>query len=333
MIDITGKNVLETDNGTKNIWLTGIMGVVIGDALGMPVQFMKREDIKRDPITQMEGYGTYDMPKGTWSDDSSMALATLDSIREKQKIELSDIMMKFAKWLYEGEYTPFGEAFDEGNTCVYAISRFVKERDVYTCGKTGEYANGNGALMRIMPVCLYAYKKEKEHGVCEKQALEMVHLVSALTHNHLRSKMACGIYYFMIKAVLEGTGTLIKKLQEGVDNAVRFYYKDIENLEEMAYYKRILHLKEFAKVAEEEIKSSGYVVDSLEAAVWSLITTESFKDAALKAVNLGDDSDTIGAIACGLAVFHYGYEAIPAEWLAVIKKKEWIEELCSQVKV
>ena len=312
----------------KDIWINGMMGVVVGDALGMPVQFVDRVELKNNPVETMEGYGTYNMPPGTWSDDSSMALATLDSIRENGEVNYSDIMERFVRWTFYGEYTPAGKAFDQGNPCVEAICNYVREKDYKTCGKTGEWANGNGALMRIMPACLYAYEKV----VCKdwdlKEALECVHQVSALTHNHLRSKMACGIYFFMIGNIIDGKGKLRERLQNGVDDAVRFYYGDIANYVELAYYTRLFHLDEFAECSEDEIKSSGYVVDSLEAAVWSLITTETLEEALLKAVNLGHDSDTVGAIAGGLAALFYGYDNVPEEWKEKIIKADPIIALC-----
>lgn len=312
----------------RNIWCDGIVGVVVGDALGLPVQFWSRENLKQAPIESMMGYGTFYMPAGTWSDDSSMTLATLASIRNCKCIDTQDIMKQFVRWLYLGEYTPFEESFDQGKTCTQAIMDYVKNQDVNTCGQIGEYANGNGALMRIMPVCLWAYEKQKDGSVSEKEAVEWIHEVSGLTHNHLRSKMACVIYYYMIKAILETDGSLQKKLQKGVDDAVKFYHGDIANYVELAHYERLFHLDEFARVPEDDIKSSGYVVDSLEAAVWSLITTESFENALLKAVNLGGDTDTIGAIAGGLAGLYYGYEGIPEEWLEVVQKREWVEGMC-----
>lgn len=154
-----------------NIWLDGIMGVVVGDALGMPVQFMRREELAERPVESMEGYGSYDMPAGTWSDDSSMALATMASILDNGNIDLKDIMMKFVDWLQNGEYTPFGEAFDEGNICVDAIENFIRDEDTVTCGITGEYANGNGSLMRILPVTLYCYERQKKVCTLEDEAI------------------------------------------------------------------------------------------------------------------------------------------------------------------
>ena len=144
--------------------------------------------------------------------------------------------------------------------------------------------------------------------------------------------MACGFYFFLVKAILDEAGPLISKLQKGIDAAVTFYKQDCRNLVQLAYYGRLYNQEEFAEVEEEAINSSGYVVDSLEAAVWSLITTDSFEECALKAVNLGGDTDSIGAIACGLAGLHYGYNQIPEEWKMVMQKREWIEEQCCRTE-
>lgn len=316
----------------KNIWLDGIMGVIVGDALGLPVQFFSREELKQNPVTEMIGYGTFHMPPGTWSDDGSMTLATLDSIREIGKIDSDDIMKRFVDWYENGAYTPYGFAFDIGATCEEAICRYGNPYSYKECGCTGEYSNGNGSLMRIMPVCLFVYQNVKNGTVTEDEGLSFIHEISALTHAHLRSKMACGFYYFMIKAVLDGDGELISKLQKGVDDAIRFYHHDVTNLVQMSHYGRLFHLDEFAKVTENEIESTGYVVDSLEAAVWSLITSESFKDGLLKVANLGGDTDTIGAIAGGLAALHYGYKNIPEEWKNAIIKRGEIILLCELVE-
>ena len=132
----------------------------------------------------------------------------------------------------------------------------------------------------------------------------------------------------MICEVLDGSGALNERLQSGLDKGFAFYEKEIRNRVELSYYGRLRNLSDFAGKDSDEIKSSGYVVDTIEAAVWSLITTESYKECELKAVNLGDDADTVGAIAGGLAGLYYGYDAIPEEWLAAIQRREWIEELC-----
>ena len=144
--------------------------------------------------------------------------------------------------------------------------------------------------------------------------------------------MACGIYYFMVKNIIEGSGSLLERLQNGVDDAMDFYHEDIINYMELACYTRLFQLDEFAKSKEDTIKSSGYVVDSLEAAVWSLITTDTVEECLLKVVNLGDDSDTIGAIAGGLAVLFYGYDSVPKEWRMQIIKETEIVALCEMME-
>ena len=144
----------------RKMVLDGMMGLVVGDALGCPVQFLDREELReRGAVTEMEGYGTYNMPPGTWTDDSSMALATLASINERNCIDLRDIMERFLDWEFHGAYTPFGKAFDEGNTCSNAIYKYRDSHDLTTCGETDEYSNGNGALMRILPVCISSRRK------------------------------------------------------------------------------------------------------------------------------------------------------------------------------
>lgn len=324
----------------KNIWLDGMMGLVVGDALGCPVQFLSRTEIKNrpeGPVTGMEGYGTYNMPEGTWTDDSSMALATLAGIIEKVEANPDDIMTRFVKWELNGKYTPFGEAFDQGRTCTNAIYKYIDTSDVTNCGSTGEYANGNGALMRILPACLYYYKQQRNAGMTDEDAVKGIHVISGLTHNHLRSKMCCGTYYFCVRSILDAASegskqSLISLLQEGIDTALKYYGQDMSNLTEMAHLGRLFKLAEFKEVGEDRILSTGYVIDTIEAAVWCLINTDSYKECVLKAVNLGDDTDTVAAIAGGLAGLYYGYDEIPAEWLDAIKNRDWIEEMCNNVR-
>ena len=289
---------------SNRIWLDGIMGVVTGDALGCPVQFLGREIIAERPVTTMIGHGTYDMPVGTWTDDSSMALATLISIQENKGINLADIMYRFALWLTKGEYTPFGEAFDNGGCTTDAIFRYLKEQNVTTCGGTEERDNGNGSLMRIMPACLYCYEQQETGKLSDEEAVSLIHQVSGLTHNHMRAKIACGLYYFMIREILRAEAPqtneeLIVLLQKGIDNGFAFYKQYLQVLTELSYYGRLHDLYEFRDLPMTEIRSSGYVVDTLEAAVWSLLKANTFKDALLTAINLGDDTDTVGAISGG----------------------------------
>lgn len=311
-----------------NIWLNGIMGVVVGDALGCPVQFESREEVARHPVTGMRGYGTFNLPEGSWTDDSSLTIALLESIRRVGEIDLDDIMGNFMKWLYDGEFTPYGESYDIGRGTMQAINRYKKNRKAKKCGGDEEWNNGNGSLMRIMPACLYCSVMESSGMYSDRDAIDVIHSVGGLTHAHIRSNIACGLYFFMAKYILFREGSLQERIQEGLTQGFAFYESYLADKENLHYYDRLRDLAVFKALPADEIKSTGYVVYTLEAAVWSLITTDRFDQALLKAVNLGDDTDTVGAVAGGLAGLYYGYDAIPGDWLSAIKRRDWIEAMC-----
>lgn len=294
-----------------------IIGFAVADALGVPAEFKSREELQVHPITEMEGHGTHDVPKGSWSDDTSMTLCTLNSITASGEVDLDGIMLEFSKWLEDGYMTPHGEVFDIGRTCLTAMRNYWVDKDIRSCGGKNEYDNGNGSLMRIIPVSLYNYFK----GLSADAALENIHAVSAITHAHERSCIACGIYDFVLREIIAipdkaSVKTALKKAE--------VYYREYEEAE---HYKRIFSDKfEFTDILD--IKSSGYVVDTLEAAIWCLLTTDNYKECVLKAVNLGEDTDTVAAIAGGLAGALYGCEQIPTEWTEVLAKKDDIIKMC-----
>ena len=308
----------------KNIWKDGIMGVVVGDALGCPVQFETREEVAAHPITGMRGNGTFNLPAGSWTDDSSLTLALLDSIKTQKKIDLDHIMANFVIWLDHGAFTPYGYSYDIGRGTMLAIRKYKLDRRPLKCGGTEEWNNGNGSLMRIMPACLFCVEKALD----DDAAIAVIHQVGSLTHAHIRANIACGLYFLMVREILNSDGGFRARMQAGLARGFAFYEKYPADQEELHFYDRLRDLTRFSQIPSEEIKSSGYVVDALEAAVWSLATTDSFEAALLKAVNLGDDSDTVGAIAGGLAGLFYGYQAIPPEWTEAIQRKDWIEKLC-----
>ena len=315
----------------SNIWKDGMLGLIVGDALGVPVEFMSRTELMKNPVTGMREYGTHHQPRGTWSNDSSMALAELDSIRMVGTIDYTDMMERFSRWCMHGEYTPFGEVFDIGIATSRALMNYAKGIAPLESGGKTEWDNGNGSLMRILPVCLYLFKRQKKVCTSENESIYIIHAVSALTHAHVRSQMACGIYYFLVKAILEEEGSLENRLQKGMDRAYQYYRQDLSNHRELENYKRLADLSEFKETPKEGIKSSGYVVDTLEAAVWCLLHSHSYKETVLMAVNLGEDTDTIGAVAGGLAGLYYKEEGIPQEWTQVLQRREWIEEVLQGV--
>jgi len=311
----------------------GMLGLIVGDALGVPVEFKNRQMLKVNPVTGMREYGSHMQPMGTWSDDSSMALATLVSLNKGY--DIYDIAEQFSRWDKEEVYTPFGTIFDIGYTCNRAIAKFQETGDPHTCGMMGEHDNGNGSLMRILPACIYAYEKEVAGEMTEDEAIKMVHEVSALTHGHLRSLIACGLYYFYVKAILDNREelSLADCLQLGFNRGFAYYKRDISNLTEVMYFSRLFSMSEFKDAHEDTIKGSGYVLECLEASIWCLLNTKSYKEAVLKAVNLGDDTDTTAAVTGGLAGLYYGIQEVPQSWIRCIARLQWILEVCDNESI
>ena len=308
-----------------------MLGHAVGDALGVPVEFCDREELDLDPVVDMRGWGSYPVPEGCWSDDTSMSLATLDSLA-KGKVNYNDIMLNFVRWASFDEYTPTGEMFDIGRTCLSAIRNYLASdgNDALKSGLDDEYSNGNGSLMRIHPLALFLYN----NGLDKEEYMHVIHNGSALTHAHERSRMACGIYTFVLWELLQSPchASIIK----GLNRARRFYrsYKEYPIYDRMLMkrigwiYRHWENVGDHKEVMRDEIRSTGYVVDTLEAAIWCLMTTNDYKSCVLKAVNLGDDTDTVAAVAGGLAGALYGLDAIPDDWLSKLKKKGYIEKMC-----
>ena len=312
----------------KHLFRDAIIGFAIGDALGAPAEFGERWMRDLDPIREMRCGGIFEVPVGGWTDDTSMTLATLDSLRHGYNAE--DIMERFVSWIRTGEYSIFDEPIGIGKQILRAIEHYEAEGDIHTCGCSAETDNGNGSLMRILPLCLYCYRLKQEKSLSDDDIIGMIHEASALTHRHPRSLIACGMYYFMIESLPENEGDLITLLQMGIDKGIQYYTNiDASFADELHHYSRALHLDSLRHIPRDQISSSGYVVDTFEAVLWCLITTNTFEDALLKTVNLGLDTDTIAAIAGGPASLYYGYSSIPAEWITVLAKRDEIEALCA----
>ncbi|MDD4658349.1 MAG: ADP-ribosylglycohydrolase family protein [Eubacteriales bacterium] len=310
-----------------NYVLNGIMGLCVADALGVPVEFMARGTLDANPVVGMRAYGTYNQPAGTWSDDTSMTLCLADSLC--RGLDYNDIMQNFLKWFQRGEFTPFGAAFDIGNTTRQALKRFEQGAAPLECGGNTEHDNGNGSLMRILPLLFYLQSIYGREFYQKDEAFAVIHKVSALTHAHKRSQIACGIY-ILVAAMLPGEINLREAINLGIGKAMEYYRKQEWFAEELILYERVED-KGFAELLPENIRSGGYVVDTLEAAIWCLLNTENYKDCVLKAVNLGSDTDTVAAVAGGLAGLKYGYNDIPQDWLGVIVNREYVESLCNKL--
>lgn len=297
-----------------------LLGLAVGDALGVPVEFESRYTLKADPVTDMREFGSWNQPAGTWSDDTSLTIAAMESITRRGKIDYQDIMENFLKWYEQDAFTANGECFDIGNTTRAALVRFSRRILPPTeCGATEMNTNGNGSLMRILPAVLYLFSTRGKIGGDE---LKIIHEFSSMTHGHIISRMACGIYSLIAAQILNGKN-ISEAFAIGMNDAKNFYGDD----EAFENFSR-LYDENFADIPEDKISASGYVVCTLEAALWCLLNTDDYKSLVLKAVNLGQDTDTTAAVAGGLAGIIYGVESIPTDWLNILKRRDYLEKIC-----
>lgn len=298
----------------------GIIGFAIGDALGVPAEFKSRNELERYPITDMVGYGTYNLPEGTWSDDTSMTLATIHSIIETGTIDTNNIADKFLKWYRHAEYTATNETFDIGNTTLQALARYeLKQDNSVNCGRSGEYDNGNGSLMRILPVAYYIYYRNIKDN---KKIYELVKDVSSITHAHEVSVLGCYIYVIYTLSLLEGKD----KNKAYITIKEVDYSMFSENA--LNKYSRILK-DDISKCSLNEISSSGYVVSTLEAVIWLFLNANDYNTTILNAVNLGEDTDTVAAITGGLLGIYYGIDRIKDNWKQTLKRYNYIVDFCN----
>ncbi len=294
--------------GTMGKYFDGMLGFVVGDSLGVPFEFKKRGTFTAN---DMVGFGTHLQPAGTWSDDSSMTLCTAESLARLNRIDPNDIMNNFKMWLLNADFTPYGMVFDIGRRTQLSIELYADGVSINECGGSEIYDNGNGALMRVLPIAMLPD--------CVYDQTLMLQ-VSHLTHSHRISDLACLIYVAIVK-------NLISRIEknDAVFGGINRYKNEINE-----YFSRngLLNIKDLKR---EDVKSSGYVVDTLEAALWCFYHTDTYTDCVLEAVNLGGDTDTIAAITGGLAGIYYGIDndkGIPDEWISMIARKEWVINLC-----
>ena len=300
---------------------SALFGVAIGDALGLPVEFKSRETIIQKPVTDMIGYGTYNLPPGTFSDDSSMTFCLAEALT--QDFDLNTIGQNFVKWYHDNFWTARGEVFDIGIATREAINRLAKGQQPEFAESTDASSNGNGSLMRILPLLFYI----KDLSISERY--EITKKVSSITHRHIRSVISCFYYLEFSREILLGKDKfeIYQKLQTEIPD---FLNSRSINPHEISLFARLLN-KDISELAEHEILSSGYVLHSLEASIWCLLTTDNYKDATLNAVNLGEDTDTTAAITGGLAGLLYGFDSIPKSWIEQLARKDDIEDLAQRM--
>ncbi len=301
-----------------------ILGVAIGDAVGVPFEFRTREQMQLNPAKDMIGYGTHHQPQGTWSDDSSLTFCLAESLIKGYDIK--DMSERFIAWKEESYWTAHGQVFDIGLTTAQSISqlkRIIERGELETLSMLkysgDEYDNGNGSLMRIMPLLVYIKDKPI------KTQFEIIWEVSALTHKHIRAAMSCLIYL-----------KLAEKIYKGLDKASAYSEMRHEILEfwnqmelsdyERGHFNRVIE-NDISETKIEDLKSGGYVIESLEASLWFFLNRNTFEDTILDGINLGHDTDTTAAITGGLAGLYYGEQHIPEYWRASLVGLEDIQNL------
>jgi ADP-ribosylglycohydrolase len=290
-----------------------LLGLATGDALGTTLEFTRKGDV--DPIDDMIGGGPFGLPPGYWTDDTSMALCLAESLVERNAFDPHDQMTRYVRWWREGHWSSTGTCFDIGNTTRAALARFEAGGGPFA-GSADVNSAGNGSLMRLAPVALrYAY--DPAHAV--RYAAHS----SRTTHAAREAVDACRYFAALLVGALMGHDK-----SELLSD--RFAARGVDwSLQPLAPAIDAIAAGSFREKTEHEIRASGYVVHTLEAALWAFSRTSNFRDGALLAVNLGEDADTTAAVYGQLAGAYYGAHAIPENWRSKVVKREEIERLAS----
>lgn len=285
-----------------------IYGGAIGDALGMSVECVAREAVRQMDFKEIES-------KINWfTDDTSLTLASMDAI-VKSGFKLETFMENFADWFYEGKYTTLGYPYGYGKGTKNAIEKFVKTGNVKNCGGTSIDNNGNGALMRITPVCLALIEKNKNIDEC----VTILNNITGITHNHNISKMANVMYFAFLKGLLIRYDKL-----EGLRYMQELNYEKYFDKETISFYKDLLENK---IIFEPEDKRNFGVIETLKSVIYCIMNNTNYEDSIKCAINLGYDTDTIAAITGNIAGILYGYETIPVNWLEDLQGKDIIDKM------
>jgi ADP-ribosylglycohydrolase len=294
--------------------LGGLWGSLVGDALGVPVEFRPRAEVQNNPVTDMRGFGSHRQPKGTWSDDGALILCTVDSLVNSE-FDTQDIARRFVLWMNEALWTATDVVFDIGMATTDSLMRIANGTPAEDAGGCDEYSNGNGSLMRIIPVAL------RFAGEPIGTFSRRIERVSAITHGHERSKLACVLSSLVVRQLLLGLTP-----QAAIDAARKEFRSLYQITPEFERFRH--HLQDdFRSMPEGEVVSTGYVLHTLHAALWCLLTTGTYHDCVLRAVNLGGDTDTTGCIAGGLAGVAYGVQSVQSDWIVQLARKPDLDRL------
>lgn len=294
---------------------SALIGQAVGDAFGVPVEFLSRAEVRALGIRDMVGCDTPDhpntkwaaiIPAGSWSDDTSMTLASMASFANcGGRFDPRDQMTQFVNWWENKQYCCLNMPFGLGGSVAKALDRFVRGGDPSECGGREFNTNGNGALMRILPFSLYCI----HHGLDEAETAQFAGDGSALTHAHEISRMCCFVWTELLRSLAEE-----KDLSRAIDRIEAIDYAKYYSPETLDSF-RFLTEKRVRSLTEEEIAEDGFVVETLKTALFSLVNSSGFESAILTAVGLGGDSDTSGAVTGTAAGILYGLEKVPERWV------------------
>lgn len=287
--------------------LGSLVGLAVGDAIGTTVEFRQRGSF--DPITDMIGGGPFDLRPGEWTDDTSMAVALSESLIARGGLDERDLLTRFCRWFREGENSVTGRCFDIGNVTATALTHFEQTGDVHA-GPTDRMTAGNGSLMRLSP-CAIRYWQSSD------QLRDAARRQSYTTHGATETVDACEAFSAVLASAIQG-----RPLSDVLSASYGHAHGDgVQAIIEGSW--KAKH--------RDDIRSSGYVLHSLEAALWCMGSSGSFSEAVLKAVNLGDDADTTGAIAGQLAGAFYGLSGISERWRKRLAWNDRIEGLADRL--
>ena len=293
------------------------IGLAVGDAIGVPHEFRPRHELERSPVVGMDGWGTWNRKPGTWSDDASLSFCLAESLCDGY--DLHDLARKFIAWRDQGYWSADGSPFSIGRSTEAAIAKLRAASDhPASAGLRRDQDNGNGSLMRILPAAFYV------RGRPADERAWIVAELSSLTHGHRRAQLACIVYVEFALGLLNG-----RTPEEAYRIAVVELSARFAGEAELVHFERLLSGK-LERVARKDIVSSGYVVDSLEASIWCLLTTADYRAAVLSAVNRGGDADTVGSLTGGLAGLAYGADSVPPEWVASLVRLDDILDLADR---
>ncbi len=292
-----------------------LLGLAAGDALGTTLEFKQPGTFK--PIKGIVGGGPFGLQPGEWTDDTSMALCLAESLIERKGFDPVDQLSRYVRWMDDGHLSSTGRCFDIGNATRQALENFKRKPQAY-CGSTDPSQAGNGSIMRLAPVPL-AYARAGGEAV-EKAAES-----SKTTHGSREAVDGCRYLAALIVGAAEGM-TKAELLSENF-----FPISNGKTKDSIAPKIAEIAAGSFKRKNPPEIRGTGYVVKSLEAALWAFFRSDSFEEGALLAVNLGDDADTTGAVYGQLAGCYYGERGIPSSWLAKLKMRDVIEDYADRL--